>query len=307
MVLTGVVRPGPVGVAVLASKLDVLHHAVVVLDIVLDIDITKVGANVRPVPGLLTMVHLMMVTRVMTRGRGRLCLGLPGLLLSCGQGALQHRAGGGRGARGGGVRRGEGAGARGGARHGGALGEELSVVRHLVRRHEALWPGARSVVRAGVSGGGGLGQRGQRGVGHMLPIRSGHQGRLGVSWVMMEWRPGVAREPIGSEVGRHPWVRRHPRVHPDPLHHGLVGLAELGPEAVRGRASVGHHVAVILLTRVTGVRPASLLKVFVTQRRDPASGHKLRPVGAGPDPHVVREGEAGRQRGVGEPLHYPVR
>ena len=90
MVLTRVVWPGPVGVAVLASKLDILHHAVVVLDVVLDIDITKVGANVRPVPGLLTMVHLMMVTRVMTRGRGRLCLGLPWLLLSCGQGALQH-------------------------------------------------------------------------------------------------------------------------------------------------------------------------------------------------------------------------
>lgn len=91
--LTRVVRTRTVGVTILASKLNVLHHAVVVLDVVLDIDITKVRGDVRPVPGcgLLTMVQLMMVTRVMTRGhRGRLTLGLPGLLLGGGQGALQH-------------------------------------------------------------------------------------------------------------------------------------------------------------------------------------------------------------------------
>ena len=182
----------------------------------------------------------------------------------------------------------------------------MSVVRHLMRRHETLR--ARSVIRAGVSWGRGLGEWRQRGVGDMrLPIRTRHQGGLGVTRLMgMEWRPRVAREPIRSEVRRHPRVWRHPRIHPNPLHHGLAGLAKLGgSEAVR--ASIGHHVAVILLTWVTRMRPASLLKVFVTQRRYPTSGHKLRPVGAGSDPHVVGgEGEAGRQRGFGEPLHDPV-
>ena len=189
-------------------------------------------------------------------------------------------------------------------------------MRHLVRRHEALGTGAGCVVRAGVAGGRGLGDGGQGGAGagghvgvttgEMFPI-GGHQGRVGVRRVVMERGPGVAGEPIRSEVGRHPRVRRHPRVHPDPLHHGLAGLAELGgSEAVR--ASIGHHVAVILLTWVTRMRPASLLKVFVTQRRYPTSGHKLRPVGPWSDPHVVGgEGEAGRQRGVrGEALHDPV-
>ena len=92
MVLPRVVRTRTVGVTILASKLNVLHHAVVVLDVVLDIDVTKVRGDVRPVPGcgLLTMVQLMMVTRMVTRGRGRLTLWLPGLLLGGGQGALQH-------------------------------------------------------------------------------------------------------------------------------------------------------------------------------------------------------------------------
>ena len=94
-VVTRMVRTGSVGVTVLASKLDVLHHAVVVLDVILDIDVTKVGCDVGPVParaGLLTVtMQLMMVTRVMTGGAGgRLSLGLPGLLLGVGQGALQH-------------------------------------------------------------------------------------------------------------------------------------------------------------------------------------------------------------------------
>ena len=191
----------------------------------------------------------------------------------------------------------------------------MSVVRHLVRGHQALSPGAGCVVRAGVAGGRGLGDGGQGGAGagghvrvatgEMFPI-GGHQGRVGVRRVVMERGPGVAGEPIRSEVGRHPRVWRHPRVHPDPLHHGLAALAELWPEAMWGRASVCHHVAVILLARVTWVRPAALLKVFVSQRRYPASGHKLGPVGAGPQPHVVGEGEAGGQRGVGETLHDPV-
>ena len=93
VVLTRVVRTRAVGVTILTSKLNVLHHAVVVLDVVLDIDVTKVRGDVRPVPGcgLLTMVQLMMVTRMVTRGHGgRLTLGLPGLLLGGGQGALQH-------------------------------------------------------------------------------------------------------------------------------------------------------------------------------------------------------------------------
>ena len=94
-VVTRMVRTRTVGVTVLASKLDVLHHAVVVLDVILDIDVTKVGGDVGPVAaraGLLTVtMQLMMVTRVMTGGAGgRLSLGLPGLLLGGGQGALQH-------------------------------------------------------------------------------------------------------------------------------------------------------------------------------------------------------------------------
>ena len=188
-------------------------------------------------------------------------------------------------------------------------------MRHLVRGHQTLRPGPGGVVRAGVAGGRGLGDGGQRGhgaggnvrvtSGEMFPIRPGHQGRVGVRRVVMERGPWIAGEPVGSEVWGHPRVWRHPRVHPDPLHHGLAALAELWPEAVRGRAPVGHHVAVILLARVPGVRPA-LLKVFVSQRRYPATGHKLGPVGAGPDPHVVGEGEAGRQRGVGEALHDAV-
>lgn len=93
--VTRMVRTRPVGVTVLASKLNVLHHAVVVLDVVLDIDVTKVRGNVGPVAaraGLLTVtMQLMMVTRVMTGGAGgRLSLGLPGLLLGGGQRALQH-------------------------------------------------------------------------------------------------------------------------------------------------------------------------------------------------------------------------
>ena len=57
---------GPMGVTILASKLEtILHHVLVMSDVVLDIDITKVRANVvRKVP----MRHLMMVTRMMTRG-----------------------------------------------------------------------------------------------------------------------------------------------------------------------------------------------------------------------------------------------
>ena len=94
-VVTRMVGTGPVGVTVLASKLNVLHHAVVVLDVILDIDVTKVGGDMGPVParaGLLTVtMQLMMVTRVMTGGAGgSLSLGLPGLLLGGGQGALQH-------------------------------------------------------------------------------------------------------------------------------------------------------------------------------------------------------------------------
>ena len=134
----------------------------------------------------------------------------------------------------------------------------------------------------------------------------------------MEWRPGVAREPIRSEVRRHPRVWRHPRIHPDPLHHGLAArtLAELGPEAVR--VGVGHHVAVVLLAG-PGVAGGSagpaprrgLVKVLVSERgySAPGPGHELRRAvgsGAGPQPHVVREGEAGRQRRVGEPLQDPV-
>ena len=191
-------------------------------------------------------------------------------------------------------------------------------MRHLVRGHQTLRPGPGCVVRAGVAGGRGLGNGGQRGhgaggnmgvaSGEMFPIRpGGHQGRVGVRRVVMERGPGIAGETVGSEVGRHPRVWRHPGVHPDPLHHGLAALAELWPEAVRGRAPISHHVAVILLARMPGVsRPSSLLKVFMTQRRYPAPGHKLRPVGAGSDPHVVGEGEAGRQRGVGEALHDAV-
>ena len=57
---------GPMGVTILASKLEtILHHVLVMSDVVLDIDITKVRANVvRKVP----MRHLMMMTRMMTRG-----------------------------------------------------------------------------------------------------------------------------------------------------------------------------------------------------------------------------------------------
>ena len=60
---------GPMGVTILASKLEtILHHVLVMSDVVLDIDITKVRANVvRKVP----MGHLMMVTRMMTRGYRR--------------------------------------------------------------------------------------------------------------------------------------------------------------------------------------------------------------------------------------------
>ena len=181
---------------------------------------------------------------------------------------------------------------------------------------------ARHVVRAGVAGGG---ERRHVAGGHVrvageVLARGGvaQQGGVGEGGVLgLEGRPGVG-EPIGPEVRRHARVRRHPRVHPDPLHHGLAArtLAELGPEAVR--VGVGHHVAVVLLAGpgVAGgsAGPASrrgLVKVLVSERgySAPGPGHELRRAvgsGAGPQPHVVGEGEAGRQRGVGEPLQDPV-
>ena len=42
VVFTRVLTTGAMGVAVLPGELNVLHHAVVVLDVVLDIDVTKV-------------------------------------------------------------------------------------------------------------------------------------------------------------------------------------------------------------------------------------------------------------------------
>ena len=124
----------------------------------------------------------------------------------------------------------------------------------------------------------------------------------------MERWPGIAGETVGPQVWGHPGVGRHPGVQSDPLHHlsALVG-AEVWSEAVRWRSTVSDHVAVILLAGGTVWRPAALLKELVSQGRHPAPGHKLGPVGPGPQPHVVGEpGVAGGQRGVREALHDTI-
>ena len=127
-----------------------------------------------------------------------------------------------------------------------------------------------------------------------------------VGGVVVERWPGIPGETVGPQVWRHPGVGRHPGVQSDPLHHlsALVG-AEVWSEAVRWRSTVSDHVAVILLAGGAVWRPAALLKEL--WRHPAASGHKLRPVGPGPQSHVVREpGVAGRQRGVREALHDTI-
>ena len=113
--------------------------------------------------------------------------------------------------------------------------------------------------------------------------RVAQQWTVRVGGVVVERWPGVAGEPIGSQVWRHPGVRRHPGVQADPLHHlSVLVWAEVWSEAVRRRATVSNHVAVILLAGGAVWRPAALLKELVSQWRHPASGHKLGPVGPGP-------------------------
>ena len=131
---------------------------------------------------------------------------------------------------------------------------------------------------------------------------------MGVGGVVVERWPGISGETVGSQVGRHPGMGRHPGVQADPLHHlSVLAWAEVWSEAVRGRSTVSDHVAVILLAGRAVWRPAALLKELVSQGRHPAPGHKLGPVGPGPQPHVVGEpGVAGRERGVREPLHDTI-
>ena len=138
--------------------------------------------------------------------------------------------------------------------------------------------------------------------------RVAQQWTVRVGGVVVERWPGVAGEPIGSQVWRHPGVRRHPGVQADPLHHlSVLVWAEVWSEAVRRRSTVSNHVAVILLAGGTVGPPALLKELRMSQGRHPSSGHKLGPVGPGPQPHVVGEpGVAGRQWGVREALHDTI-
>ena len=320
-VLVVLLLPGlaVVVVARVAGELDVLVHPEVVLDVLLHVDVTEARRDMGPVCLVVVVAGMTRVVRllagVLSRLEGR---DLPRLLL--GESPLQHGARAGAAGRGRTVR---GLlawlGRAGCSREELPAGEVVGGHQGLVGRH-----GGRrgsGVLGARVAGGG-LGDRGEGGdvgggdvgaevVG--LVVISGprvaHQGTVGVGGVVGERGPGVAGETIGPEVGRHPRVGRHPGVQPDPLHHlSVLVWAELWSKAVRGRPSVSNHIAVILLAGRAVGRPAALLKELVSQRRHPApSGHKLGPVGAGPQPHVVREPRvAGRQRRVRETLHDTV-
>ena len=301
--LAVVVVPG------VAGELDVLVHPKVVFDVLLHVDVAEAGGDMWPV--CLVVVVGGMVVRLLARLTPRVtpllsCLegrDLPRLLL--GEGPLQHGAGAGAAGRGGTV--------RSLLAGGGSLSREELPVLQVVRRHQRFvcrhWGGrGPSVLRAGVAGGV-LGQRGERGdvgggdvggevVGLVVVARPGvaQQRTVGVGRVVGERRPGVAGEPVGSQVWRHPGVRGHPGVQPDPLHHlSVLVWAELWSEAVRRRPPVSNHIAVILGAGGTVWWPAALLKELVSQGRHPTPGHELRPVGPGPQPHVVGEaGVAGR-------------
>ena len=120
---------------------------------------------------------------------------------------------------------------------------------------------------------------------------------------MPRWE--VARSTLGQVVWPEVWrqgVRGEPGVHPHSLHHGGVHLLPRVARWPKVWVTVWDHV--ILLWRPTTLRPSKEFGVGTTKRGRYST--KLRGVRPRADPHVVRKGVAGVERGVWEAVDQAV-